>query len=229
MIELNWNSPMCDIPPELRENMNFHATSALRVLSIREFGLLPSVHGAMSSVPALYSSPWRSTCCRSYSTQDVFPTLGKTFVVLFGITGTKAGSFSRKNGNKQVWYAPGMYDVKIIQFLCTQGERDTGVDPTGTLHPGRVRREWERRVRLVEEKHLLHNSWSTALRQRIGDFPYRKKQRSTRGTVKISKDKLKRLQRRLRQRRLRRSSRLATSLSIVLAPHGHQIVLFSGA
>ena len=101
MIELNWNSPMCDIPPELRENMNFHATSALRVPSIREFGLLPSVHGAMSSVPALYSSPWRSTCCRSYSTQDVFPTLGKTFVVLFGITVLKpAPSQGRMEINK---------------------------------------------------------------------------------------------------------------------------------
>jgi hypothetical protein len=90
MVELNWNLPMDDIPPEWKADMTFHSTSPLRVPSIRECGLLPSAHGAKSKKPAVYTSPLRTTCMRSYCGEAVFPTLGKTFAVMFGIGGTKA-------------------------------------------------------------------------------------------------------------------------------------------
>ena len=54
-----------------------------------------------------------------------------------------------------MWYAPGRYDVKVVQFLCMEGERYAGVDVETAMRrrmrPGKARREWERKVRFIED------------------------------------------------------------------------------
>ena len=73
MIELMWDdaSDLRSVPKEYSSTLTYHATSPLRVPAIRQFGLLPSATGAGSTTPALYTSPLRFTCMRSYNS-DVF-------------------------------------------------------------------------------------------------------------------------------------------------------------
>ena len=69
MIELMWDEEhdLRSVSKEYSSKLNYHATSPLRVPSIRQFGLRPSASGAESPTPALYTSPLRFTCMRSYN------------------------------------------------------------------------------------------------------------------------------------------------------------------
>jgi len=172
MIDLGWESPL---EARVTEELHFHSTSALRLPSIREHGLLPSRRGwERSGEPALYTSPLRTLCMRAYCSSDDFPMLGKTFAVMLGVTGTPAGRFKRKN-NWQVWYSPGQYVVRCVQFLCIDGPESpewcaAPRQPVAPRPPeGRKKRirEWSRGVKIIEERQLIKDSWREKLIRRI--------------------------------------------------------------
>ena len=77
-------------------------------------------------------------------------------------------------------------------------------------HPGKARREWERKVRVIEETHIIRNAgisrplgggaWEPVPIRMIHDFPKRKKQIPRKGSVKLAIMKLRLKRRRERQR-----------------------------
>jgi hypothetical protein len=214
MIELMWDDEddIREVSKEYSSTLNYHATSPLRVPAIRQRGLLPSARGAGSDAPALYTSPLRFTCMRSYNYESFFPTLGKSILVMFGVTGTKMGSFRNRAHNWQTWYAPGNYEVRTIQFLVVQVVAE-GLQLAPVFddqkHPGKARREWERKVRVIEENHHIRNAgiskpikgggWERVPVRKIRDFPKRKRQKRFRGSIKVAMVKFKRKRRRERQ------------------------------
>ena len=157
---------------------------------------------------------------RSYNSDVFFPTLGKSLQVMFGVTGTKSGSFKKKRYNWQTWYASGNYEVRTIQFVVVQVAEGFQHAPVfdNQKHPGKARREWERKVRVMEENNIIRNAgisrplgggaWEPVPIRRIHDFPKRKHQLPRKGSVKlvIIQQRLKR--RRERQRVPRASARL---------------------
>ena len=162
MIELMWDdeNDLRTVSKEYYSTLTYHATSPLRVPSIRQFGLRPSARGAESPTLALYTSPLRFTCMRSYNHEAFFPTLGKSLLVMFGVTGTKSGSFRRPSYYWQTWYAPGNYEVRTIQFVVVrvaEGFQHALVFDD-QKHPGKARREWERKVRVIELTHIIRNA-----------------------------------------------------------------------
>ena len=225
MIQLNWPWPLCDDPEnfEASQSVYYHATSALRAPSIRQSGLLPSPHGALCPTPALYCSPLRTTCLRSYQAPARFP-IDKEFVMMFGVRGEKKGSFKAKSYNWQTWFSPGKYEVLFVQFLCTEGGQQLPEDVVAdALRPGKVAREWRRRTRIVEELRLIRNSWTaeeqvrlratpeaSVLPRRASIAPDRIRQRRFPGTVKLSMLKMRKANRRKLQR-LRRAGGVAGS------------------
>ena len=149
---------------------------------------------------------------RSYNHEAFFPTLGKSLLVMFGVTGTKSGSFQRRNYNWQTWYAPGNYEVRTIQFVVVRVAEGFQHEPVfdDQKHPGKARREWERKVRVIEEKCIIRNAgisrplgggaWEPVPIRRIHDFPKRKKQIPRKGSVKLAIIQLRLKRRRERQR-----------------------------
>ena len=207
MVELNWQgaNPMAEVSVPGGTSINYHSTSPLRVPFIRRDGLLPSKSGAKSDVPALYTSPLRTTCMRSYCDPCIFPPIKKTIAVMFGVYGSEAGSLRRKRGNIQKWYAPGDYTVCKIQFLCTDGERQSLDELFRDLSSKRAR-EVRRRVRQADEpgeNAMVRLAWSDAIRRRHPDFPYRRYQKARHGSIKISIAKFKKRLRRQRRRSIR--------------------------
>ena len=139
---------------------------------------------------------------------------------MFGVTGTKSGSFKRKRYNWQTWYESGNYEVRTIQFVVVQVAEGFQHAPVfdNQKHPGKARREWERKVRVIEENNIIRNAgisrplgrgaWEPVPIRRIHDFPKRKHQLPRRRSVKlvIIQQRLKR--RRERQRVPGASARL---------------------
>ena len=145
----------------------------------------------------------RSTCMRSYCCRRAaFPTLGKTFAVMLGVTGTPADSFERRRCNWQVWYPPGQYVVRCVQFLCIDGPESPESRPSAPEGKEKLVRDWRRRLRIIEERKLIKAaSWSEKFIRRIGDFPYRKVRPSLpKGSVRAAIVMLRRKRRRQRQR-----------------------------
>ena len=113
------------------------------------------------------------------------------------------GSKNAKRGNIQVWYAPGMYKVHVIQFLCIRGERAAIPDFSAAERPGKARREWIRKIRIVEDQNMIRPTdlERRNLTRRVYDYPVRKRNRpSARGSVRLAMLKEIKIIRRAKQR-----------------------------
>ena len=157
-IQLNWTEPLCHDPEncEASKSVVYHATSSLRAPSIRHRGLLPLLHGARCPTPALYCSPLRTTCFRSYCNKVRFPTIDKVFVLILGVRGgKKKGSLKRGKSNHQIWFEALNYKVLFVQFLCTEGDQRRPEDVKAALRPGKFTREWNRRPDFHKDSDVL--------------------------------------------------------------------------
>ena len=113
------------------------------------------------------------------------------------------GSDNAGRGNIQVWYAPGMYQVHVIQFLCLRGEKAAIPDFTLFARPGRAEREWVRKIRKIEDQNMIRHTdlERRNLTRRIYDYPVRKRNRpSARGSVRRAMLKEIKIIRRAKQR-----------------------------
>ena len=102
--------------------------------------------------------------------------------------------------------------MRTIQFVVVRVAEGFQHAPvfTDQKHPGKARREWERKVRFIEEKYIIRNAsisrplagggWEPVPIRRIHDFPKRKKQIRRQGSVKLAIMKLRLKRRRERQR-----------------------------
>ena len=138
--------------------------------------------------------------------------LGKSFLVMFGVTGTKKGSCRKRRYNWQTWYAPGNYEVRSIQFIVVRVEEGFQDAPVfaDKKNPEKARREWERKISIIEKNNIIRNAgisrplgggaWTHVPIRKIHDFPKRKKQIAKKGSVKLAIIRQRRKRHRERQR-----------------------------